>query len=136
MKFYYKVLGVSSNATKADIQKSYRMLARKYHPDVNGGDPKFDEILANINEAYEVLKDEKKRKEYDKTLHSSGKSNVTNGNKKPPENAEFNFSSVNGSFERFFGFNANTGEITNEEKLKPKNPLDTSGVFEKFMGFK
>ena len=141
MKYYYKVLGVSNTATKTEIQKAYRALAMKYHPDVNGGDPKFDEILANINEAYEILKDEKKRKEYDKSLSGSdskNKANVTNGDRKTKvsENAEFDFTSVNNSFEKFFGFDAKTGEITNEDKLKKKNPLDTSGMFEKFMGFK
>ncbi len=63
-KDYYKILEVSENADKAAIKSSYRKLARKYHPDVSGkaGEDKFKEI----NEAYEVLSDPKKREEYDK----------------------------------------------------------------------
>ncbi len=68
MKDYYKILNISQSATQSDIKKSYRALARQYHPDANVGDPKFDKIFADINEAYEILKDEEKRKEYDKGL--------------------------------------------------------------------
>lgn len=59
---YYKTLGVSRNATDDEIKKAYRKLARKYHPDAGGDEEKFKEI----NEAYEVLSDEKKRKMYDR----------------------------------------------------------------------
>jgi curved DNA-binding protein len=61
---YYKVLGVEKNATEKEIQKAYKSLAKKYHPDVSkdkGSDAKFKEI----NEAYEVLGDKDKRKKYD-----------------------------------------------------------------------
>ncbi len=61
---YYEVLGVPRTATQEEIQRSYRKLARKYHPDVSkaeGAEDKFKEI----NEAYEVLKDPEKRKKYD-----------------------------------------------------------------------
>ena len=58
---YYKTLGVSRTATPEEIKKAYRKLARKYHPDAGGDEAKFKEI----NEAYEVLSDEKKRKLYD-----------------------------------------------------------------------
>lgn len=139
LKNYYTILGVSNTATSKEIQKSYRELARKYHPDVNGGDAKFDKKFADINEAYEILKDEEKRKEYDLILNKTNAQDIKKNKKKTdrtPESKEFDFSSANHSFESFFGFNAKTGEVTNEEKLKKKNPLDTSDMFEKFMGFK
>lgn len=58
---YYKILGVSKTATAEEIKKAYRKLARTHHPDAGGDEAKFKEI----NEAYEVLGDEKKRKLYD-----------------------------------------------------------------------
>ena len=58
---YYKTLGVSKNATADEIKKAFRKLARENHPDAGGDEEKFKEI----NEAYEVLSDEKKRKLYD-----------------------------------------------------------------------
>jgi len=60
-KDYYKTLGVARNATKEEIKKRYRELAHKYHPD-KGGDEK---IFKEINEAYQVLSDDKKRAQYD-----------------------------------------------------------------------
>ena len=63
---YYEVLGVDRKADAAAIKKAYRGLAKRYHPDVNAGDAKTEEKLKEVNEAYEVLKDEEKRKLYDK----------------------------------------------------------------------
>ena len=65
-KDYYKVLGVSKNATQDEIKKSYRKLAVKYHPDKNQGDKASEERFKEIGEAYEVLKDPETRKKYDK----------------------------------------------------------------------
>lgn len=62
---YYKILGVSKNATAGEIKKAYRKLARQYHPDVNPGNKKAEEQFKEINEAYEVLADPKKRARYD-----------------------------------------------------------------------
>ena len=64
-KDYYKVLGVSSTATADEVKKAYRKLAIKHHPDKNKGDKVSEEKFKEISEANEVLKDEKKRKEYD-----------------------------------------------------------------------
>ncbi len=65
-KDYYKILGVSKNATKDEIKKAYRKLARKYHPDVNPNDKESEKKFKDINEANEVLSDTKKREKYDK----------------------------------------------------------------------
>ncbi len=65
-KDYYKILGVSKNATADEIKKAYRKLARKYHPDVNPNDKEAERRFKDINEANEVLSDPKKREKYDK----------------------------------------------------------------------
>src|SRR6202165_1087954 len=64
-KDYYKILGVDKNASQKDIQKAYRGLARKHHPDVNPNDKGAEEKFKEINEANEVLSDPEKRKQYD-----------------------------------------------------------------------
>jgi molecular chaperone DnaJ len=64
-KDYYKTLGVAKGASADEIKKSYRQLARKYHPDANKGDSKSEERFKEISEAYNVLSDDKRRKEYD-----------------------------------------------------------------------
>ncbi len=64
-KNYYETLGVDKNASQEDIKKAYRTLVKKYHPDLHPGDEKAAEKFKEINEAHEVLSDEKKRKNYD-----------------------------------------------------------------------
>jgi len=64
-KDYYKALGVADKATPDEIKKAYRKLAKKYHPDANQGNPKAAERFKAIGEAYSVLSDPKKRKQYD-----------------------------------------------------------------------
>ncbi|MFD0899020.1 molecular chaperone DnaJ [Actinomadura sediminis] len=71
-KDYYKVLGVSKTASQEEIKKSYRKLARKYHPDANKGDADAEDRFKEVSEAYDVLSDEKRRKEYDSVRSMPG----------------------------------------------------------------
>jgi curved DNA-binding protein len=64
-KDYYRILGVSQNATQKEIKSAYRKLAQQYHPDKNPGDKGAEEKFKEINEAYEVLGDKQKRAKYD-----------------------------------------------------------------------
>lgn len=113
---YYKVLGVDRKASQDDINKAFRALARKYHPDINK-DPDAENKFKEINEAYEVLKDPEKRKKYD-----AFGSNWKNGDQfRPPGGFDFRtsgngFSSSGFSdfFEAIFGgmgggFNSKNG---------------------------
>ena len=68
---YYETLGVSRSATADEIKKAYRKLAVKYHPDKNPGDKKAEEKFKEISEAYEVLKDDKKKAMYDQYGHDA-----------------------------------------------------------------
>lgn len=65
-KDYYSILGVKKDAKADDIKKSYRRLARKYHPDVNPGDKAAEDKFKEVQEAYDVLSDSKKRKVFDR----------------------------------------------------------------------
>lgn len=62
---YYRTLGLTLEASEQDIKKAYRKLAMHYHPDRNGGNPESEERLKEINEAYQILGDEEKRRLYD-----------------------------------------------------------------------
>ncbi len=71
-KDYYKTLGVPKTAKAAEIKKAYRDLARKYHPDATKGNASAEERFKEITEAYNVLSDEKQRKEYDEARSMFG----------------------------------------------------------------
>src|SRR5829696_9088232 len=65
-KDYYKALGVKKDATQDEVKKAYRKLARQYHPDRNPDDPSAESRFKDISEAYDVLGDAEKRKQYDR----------------------------------------------------------------------
>jgi len=68
---YYEVLGVSKTATDAEIKKAYRVLAKKYHPDSNPGDKEAEVKFKEASEAYAILSDAEKRKQYDAYGHAA-----------------------------------------------------------------
>lgn len=147
MKNLYEILEVAKTAAADEIKKSYRSLAKKYHPDLHPGDKQAEARFKEINEAYATLGDEEKRRRYDEaqqTASTGAYPGAVAGQKKSsraPMNPDFDISNMAQGFESFFGFNPKTGEISNEEKVsgnakKPKNPLDMGDLFKKYMGFK
>lgn len=142
MKKYYEVLGIAENASGEEIKKAYRKLARKYHPDVNPGNKDAEEKFKEINEAYNVLSDETKRKTYDEHDNNNSSSNQSKaqtqkGSKTQGGPNKFDFDDVERTFEQFFGFNPKTKEASiKREKNEKKNPLDASDMFDKYFGVK
>ncbi|WP_299255415.1 J domain-containing protein [uncultured Aquimarina sp.] len=110
---YYKILGVSKNATESDVKKAYRKLARKYHPDLNPNDKEAEKKFKEINEANEVLGNVENRKKYDqygkdwkhasafdKAKQSQGKYTKNGGQQYEGDFSENDFSDF---FESMFG---------------------------------
>ena len=77
MNDYYTILGVGKKASLSEIKKAYRKLARKHHPDLNPGDKAAEKKFKEINQAYEVLKDPQKRKQFDTFGNLGGNSRQT-----------------------------------------------------------
>src|SRR5689334_21949549 len=67
---YYDVLGIKRNATQDEIRRAHRKLVRQYHPDVNRDNPQMAEKFKEVQEAYDVLSDDTKRKNYDQFGHA------------------------------------------------------------------
>jgi molecular chaperone DnaJ len=76
---YYEVLGVSKDASDADIKKAYRRMAMKHHPDRNPGDEKAEELFKEASDAYEVLGDSQKRAAYDQFGHAGVQGGAAGG---------------------------------------------------------
>src|SRR5260221_11027739 len=86
---YYETLSVPRNASAEDIRKSYRKLARKYHPDLNPGDKSSEDHFKNVQEAYDVLSDPKKRQMYDQVGFYSENGSPGAGAETPPGGPDF-----------------------------------------------
>ena len=103
-KDYYALLEIKRNASQDEIKKAYRKFAKQYHPDSNIGNPEAEEMIKEINEAYEVLSDEKRKKKYDTLIN------------------RFNFMSGLDFDPKKFGFS----------KTKKENKEDPNPVFSDF----
>lgn len=108
---YYEVLGVKRNASKEDVKKAYRKLARRYHPDLNPGNKEAEEKFKEAQEAYSVLSNDEKRRAYD-TFGSAepqpgapgagGGRTTWRWQEGSPEGSQFNFGDLSG-FEDILG---------------------------------
>ncbi len=98
-KDYYKALGVPRDAKPEEIKKAYRRLARQYHPDANKSDAAAEERFKEISEAYDVLSDAQRRKEYDdaRALFGSGGFRMPGGGAGGPGRTDFDFGDLFGT---------------------------------------
>jgi molecular chaperone DnaJ len=96
---YYETLGVRKNASAADIKAAYRKLAMKHHPDRNPGDKAAEQRFKEVNEAYEILKDEQKRAAYDQFGHAAFETGMGAGGRP----GGFDFGSFADVFDDLFG---------------------------------
>jgi len=134
---YYKILEVSENADILKIKKQYRKLAMKYHPDRNVGDERAAKKFREITEAYEVLSNEEKRKEYDykrenENNHTKKKNDKENSKNKYSEN-NFSFgkeffksaAEMKGMFENSFGLDKMIKNKAKDEKESVKSRFES-----------
>jgi DnaJ-class molecular chaperone len=115
-KDYYDILGVNRDASQQAIKEAYRKLAFKYHPDRNRGDPAATQKMKDINEAYAVLSDGSKRREYDFLRSQYGSFAYERFRQSHTTEDIFRGSDINQIFEEFartFGFRS-FGDIFNE----------------------
>ncbi len=125
-KDYYKILGVSKKADEKEIKTAYRSLARKYHPDVNPGNPEAEAKFKEISEAYAVLSDDEKRKMYD--AYGSNCESVRGASGGHAGDVNFDFGQGSGFgdiFDQFFsGFGGGQGPFTNFRTQIPPTDME------------
>lgn len=143
MKDYYKILGVSEQATEKEIKGAYRKLAKLYHPDVVKGDADKTQRMYEIQEAYQCLGDEESRKKYDKARIKRCAGGHQTGNKRSkkneqPEQKGRQTAPDMSQFECFFGFQPGKGMETYQNKKstarKPDRPMKPEEMFAAFFG--
>ena len=134
---YYKILEVSENEDISEIKKQYRKLAMKYHPDRNAGDERAAKKFREITEAYEVLSNGKKRKEYD-CKRKNGNNQPKNKNNKEnfkSKSSQNNFTfgkeffksatEMKGMFENSFGLDKMAKNKAKAEKESVKSRFES-----------
>jgi molecular chaperone DnaJ len=102
-KDYYEILGVKKDSSQDDIKKSFRQLARKYHPDLNKGSKEAEEKFKEINEANQVLSDPQKKTQYDQVGHAEFRPGDAAGYKPPSYDDLFRDFGLGDIFDAFSG---------------------------------
>src|ERR687890_2718002 len=124
---YYETLGVARGASEDDVRKAYRKLARKYHPDLNPGDKSAEDRFKNVQEAYDILSDTKKRQMYDQYGFYSDQAMPGNGEGNPFAGAGPNMGFGGFEFREFARRGGGGGRA--KEKRGPRLPLVLRQLF-------
>ncbi|MCM1560814.1 MAG: J domain-containing protein [Butyrivibrio sp.] len=114
---HYRILGLAETADAEAVKKAYRRLAKECHPDTHPGDKRAEERFKQITEAYGVLSDPEKRKKYDR--ERAGADFFSYMGERPGQSRK-----------------PRKQETGNRKQETKRNPIDTSGLFERYMGFK
>ena len=138
MKNYYELLEVDKNASKEVIDKAYKILVKKYHPDLQDESSKLkcEQKIKEINEAYEILSDVSKRNEYDKTLKNNfitleDYNIIIDENmklKKELNNLKNTFFNKNTYYDNYQNINKNNFN-NSSTKYKPNNFNNTNNIY-------
>jgi molecular chaperone DnaJ len=112
---FYETLGVTRSAVDAELKSAYRKLAMQYHPDRNNGDREAEHRFKEINEAYDVLKDEQKRAAYDRFGHAAFEHGMGGGGQSHGFGADF-ASAFSDIFEGVFGMGGGRGRSPGRER--------------------
>ena len=128
----YQVLGVSQTDDEDIIKKAYRKAAKECHPDTHPGDKRAEERFKEIGEAYRILSDKQKRKEYDARAAQREQESATG---RRSAGGSIYPGDIEKEFERFFskGVQSEKKENSSQQKI---NPMDVTDLFERYMGFK
>jgi molecular chaperone DnaJ len=126
---YYEVLELSKECSSSDIKQAYRQLARRYHPDVNNGDAESEEKFKEVSEAYAVLSNEEKRRQYDANGFSGSLFDGINFNS---VFSEFGFGDI---FNMFFG-NSSGGGFSSSRGRSARQARGTDVAIETLIDFK
>ncbi|GGG82797.1 J domain-containing protein [Paenibacillus radicis (ex Gao et al. 2016)] len=147
MATYYDLLEIPRQATPDQIKQAYRKLAKRHHPDANGGSREAEKRFKEVQEAYETLGDPGKRSAYDEQL-SAGTHRASGGGPQKTgrtadagagagnkAGADFDINQMSQQFEQFFGFHPkNKADGIGKPLNKKSNPLDTTDLFNRFFG--
>ncbi|MFX3633308.1 MAG: DnaJ domain-containing protein [Candidatus Pristimantibacillus sp.] len=145
MATYYDTLEVPIQATSVQIKQAYRQLAKRHHPDVNGGSREAEQRFKAIQEAYDTLGDPDKRSAYDEKLTAGASRGTASQSKRPGSysssgagtghtSSNIDMNRMSEQFEQFFGVRPKDKQAENGKSSGKKNPLDTTDIFNRFFG--
>lgn len=137
---FYQIMGVSRDADAETIKKAYRKLVKECHPDTHPGDKQAEERFKQVAEAYGVLSDAEKRRQYDNEMAAAAGKGKKSTSRRDYQSNPFDPVDFQKEFEHLFSFGKQGAKQTDSNNSgqgeNRKNPINTSALFEKYMGFK